>query len=525
MSYDYGHVEVPSYPVPDPAAVIGPEAPADGWEQARGGRRIDCDVCIVGSGPGGASAARVLARAGLKVVVLEEGPARQNFRPNQQHTARYHMQEGGVMIARGRIGFPIAAGRGVGGGTLINSALSFRTPTTVLNHWVDLLKDPRWSPASLAEVYAEVERIAGVGITPVEVAGRNNQIVVDGVRKLGLPGGLAPRSTPGCKGCGICNWGCPTRGKASTNLTFLPDAVSHGALIQADTKVFDVRTEGGKVVGVVGRVLHPDTGEELGLVEVNAARVILSAGAIGTPRLLWHAGLAERMGAGVGTGLHVHAGSAVLGLHDDPVHLWTGATQGAYFSHPDLPGVLPHTFTAPPEACLATLGKIGPTLAEGLEMLPRLSGLIVLVSDESTGTVRAWGDGRADVVYDVLDVDLQRTIVGLVESSKVLFAGGAKQVTAPIHGVGFHSTPESFHAALKTRKVSDLTMYAAHPMSSCRMGLDPATHPIGPDGQSHHVKGLFISDASIYPTSLGVNPQLTTMAAGTLIARGMVGAA
>ncbi|MFM2247671.1 MAG: hypothetical protein RL071_3745, partial [Pseudomonadota bacterium] len=68
-------------------------------------------------------------------------------------------------------------------------------------------------------------------------------------------------------------------------------------------------------------------------------------------------------------------------------------------------------------------------------------------------------------------------------------------------------------------------MYAAHPMSSCRMGLDPASHPIGPDGQSHHFKGLFISDASIYPTSLGVNPQLTTMAAGTLIARGMVGAA
>ena len=525
MSSMYGHVEVPNYPVPDPAAVIGPEASADGWEAAKGGRRIECDVCIVGSGPGGASAARVLARAGLRVVVLEEGPAKQNFRPNQQHTARYHMQEGGVMIARGRVGFPVAAGRGVGGGTLINSALSFRTPTAVLEHWVQLLGDRRWSPAALAAVYAEVEQIAGVGITPDAVAGRNNQLIVEGARKLGLPGGLAPRSTPGCKGCGICNYGCPTRGKASTNLTFLPDAVAHGALIQADTKVYAVRTQGDRVVGVVGRACHPDTGEEVGTVEVTAQRVILSAGAVGTPRLLWHAGLAERMGAGVGVGLHVHGGSAVIGVHEEEVRLWTGATQGAYVHFPDQPGVLPHTFTAPPEACLATLGAVGPKLDEGLRMLPHLSGLIVLVSDESQGTVRAWGDGRADVVYDVLDVDLQRTITGLVSSAAVLFAAGATKVTAPIHGVGFHTTVDSFHAALKSRAVTDLTMYAAHPMSSCRMGLDPAQYPIGPDGQSHHFKGLYLADASIYPTSLGVNPQLTTMAAGTIIARGMVGAA
>ncbi len=521
MSDDYGTVEVPNYPVPDPSLVIGPEAAADDWQQAKGERKIDADVCIVGTGPGGASAARELARAGLRVVLLEEGPARQRFKPNQSHTARYHMQEGGLMVARGRVGFPVAAGRGVGGGTLINSALSFRTPSAVLNRWAAEMAAPQWSHAAMQPIYEHVERIAGVGITREEISGRNNQIVVDGVRKMGLVGGFAPRSTPGCKGCGICNYGCPTRGKASTNLTFLPDAVANGALIQADTKVIDVLTEGDRVVGVVGVVRHPDTGEQVGTVEVRAPRVILSAGAIGTPRLLWHCGLAERMGSAIGEGLHVHAGSAVLGVHDDPVHLWTGATQGAYFVDPTQPGVLPHTFTAPPEACLATLGKVGKSLSEGLSILPRLSGLIVLVSDESTGSVRSFSDGRADVTYDVGDDDLKRTISGLVVAAKVLMAGGAKQVTAPIHGVGFHTNVESFHAALLTRKVTDLTMYAAHPMSSCRMGLDRDRSAIGPDGQSHHIRGLYLADASIFPSSLGVNPQLTTMAAGTVIGRGM----
>ena len=90
---------------------------------------LGCDVVIVGSGPGGGAAARVLAEGGMRVVVLEEGPAKSRFRPNQNQTARYHMQEGGAMLARGETLFPVAAGRGVGGGTLINSALSFRTPT------------------------------------------------------------------------------------------------------------------------------------------------------------------------------------------------------------------------------------------------------------------------------------------------------------------------------------------------------------------------------------------------------------
>lgn len=503
------------------ARVMHPAPPADGFEEVGQGRRLHADVVVVGSGPGGAAAAWVLAESGAKVVVVEEGPPHSRFRKNQAHTQRFHMQEGGTMVSRGNAYIPIAAGRGVGGGTLINSALCFRTPEHVLRDWVETLNDDAWSHAALTPVYDELSEIIGVGITPEYIAGENNKLIARGVDVLGYRGGLAPRNTPGCIGCGVCNYGCPANGKASTNLTFLPRAVAAGARIQADTKITEILVERGRAVGVRGLARNPDTNEAGGMVEVRADRVVLACGGIGTPRLLWQAGIARELGPATGEGLHIHPGNAVLGICDQPIELWKGATQGAFFHHPDLPGVLPHAFTAPPEACLVALGLVGPRLEEGLKLLPHLAGLIVMVSDEGTGRVRATADGRADISYDFLDSDLDRIKRGLVEAGRVLLAGGAKELLTPVRGVGRHKTPESLAKALADRTVQDFPLYAAHPMSTCRMGLDPDKSVIGPTGEAHRMPGLFITDSSVFPTSLGVNPQLTTMAVATVLARRM----
>lgn len=489
---------------------------------ARGDISLETDVVIVGSGPGGAAVARVLAEAGASVVIVEEGPARPNFRPNMAHTNRYHMQEGGAMVARGTSLMPIAAGRGVGGGSLVNSAICWRTPDHVLESWVELLDgDDRYAPARLAPVFEEMEAILGVGETPESIAGENNMIIVRGAAKLGYPGGLVRRNTPSCVGCGICNFGCPSGGKASVDRNLVPMARQHGAIVQADTKVEAILVDGDRAVGVRGRVHDTDTREEVGRITIRAGRVVLCAGGVGTPRLLHYAGLAERLGPAVGKGLHVHPGNAVLGICDHPVKMWSGATQGAWFEHPDLPGVLPHTLNAPPGALLLLLGKVGHEAKASMKLLPHMCGCVVMISDHGEGTVGARGDGRADISYVFDPHDIERIKAGMVETARVLLAGGAREVLVPVHGTGRHTDAESLGADLAGRSIEDFALYASHPMASCRMGADPERSVVGPSGEAHRLRGLYIADSSVFPTSLGVNPQLTTMTLATAIARGM----
>lgn len=485
-------------------------------------RTWNVDVVIVGAGPGGAAVARVLCAAGHKVLMLEEGPPTSNFRKNYGHVMRYHMQEGGGVVGMGRAPISIAAGRGIGGGSLINSAIAWRTPDTVLQEWSALLQDDRFGPQRLAPVYDELWELLGIWETPVEIAGRNNQIVVDGVRALGLEGGFLSRYTPRCVGCGMCYFGCPSDGKGSVNFNLLALAAQDGLQIHADTKIDALIVEGGRVVGVSGRMFHPDSRAPGGRVEVRAERVVLCAGAIGTPRLLHAAGVADALGPAVGVGLHLHPGSTVMARCDEPVHMWQGATQAAWFNVPDGPGILPHTFSATPEVLVSMLGGVGPDAPAALPLIPFLCGSLVMVSDKSQGTVSAWPDGRANVSYTFDDHDVERIKLGLYWAAKVVQAGGAHELYAPIFGVGRCEDADQLAERIHDKTIRDFTLYAAHPMSTCRMGLDPQTAVLRPDGRTHGLEGLYIADGSMFPTSLGVNPSVTIMAMATVIARGMV---
>ena len=101
----------------------------------------------------------------------------------------------------------------------------------------------------------------------------------------------------------------------------------------------------------------------------------------------------------------------------------------------------------------------------------------------------------------------------------ILFAAGATEVHSGV-GLGEHWST-SLEAALAelTDDVpeSQMHVYASHPMGTCKMGRDPRSSVVAPSGQTHDVPGLWIADASVFPSSLGVNPQLTVMAMGLMI--------
>jgi len=486
------------------------------------GSKITADVVIVGGGPGGASVARELTAGGLDVVMLEDGPGRARFRPSFANVARYHMQEAGTILAEGPVTFPVAAGRGVGGGSLINSAICFRAPDYVMNEWADMLGDERYRPEAVAPIYAEIEERIGVVDLPLAIAGENNLIVKRGVEKLGLGGGLLRRNAPGCVGCGICNLGCPTGGKHSVDMNLIADARRDGLRIQADCRVEQVLTEGNRAVGVVGALRDTETRQVVGQVEVRARKaVVLCAGALGTPRLLWFDGLAERLGP-VGDRLHLHPGTGIIGVCDHLVHMWRGATQGAFVQDPAQPHVLPHTFAAPPEVFIAQSGKVGHEAKELLSQINHLCGLGVMVHDKGRGTVRARSNGRVKLSYTWDEDDFEVLKEGLILSARVLLAGGAREVFVTGHRTAWHSNVDTLRKELSTITLQQLNFYSAHPMSTCWMGADSNSSVLDSRGRTHRMGGLYIVDAGMFPTALGVNPQLTTMMVGTLSGRGML---
>jgi choline dehydrogenase-like flavoprotein len=497
-----------------PFACLQAPPVAAGWSPED--RILSADVVVVGAGPGGAAVALQLALAGADVLVLEEGPSQSRFRLNQANTARFHMQEAGSMVAQGPTPFLVAAGRGVGGGSLINSALCFRTPRDVLQGWEDVVGDDRYSPEKLDPVFRWLEENLQIGPARNDhVAGVHNLKIVQGATEMGLIAGLASRNTPACIGCGACNFGCPSNGKASVNLNLLPEACKLGARIQAETRVSEFLMEGDRVVGVRGRMHDPETGVAGGQLTVNADKVVLSCGAIGTPRLLHFSGLAERM-TGVGEGLHVHPGSAVLARYPEPVYMWKGATQGSWFESPEHPGVLPHAFTAPPEVVALLLAPMVGGMKPAMAQLDYIGGILALVSDKGEGTVKAFPDGRAWITYDFADGDVDRMKESMILCAEVQLKAGATTLYGVAHGIGAHDNLDDFAAAMRSRQIRDFILYSSHPMSSVRMGraLDAGGKAIG-------VEGLWVADASVFPTSLGVNPQLSTMAVSTLIGQGI----
>lgn len=506
---------------------------------------IEADLCVVGSGAGGAAVAMVAAEAGLKVVVLEAGafvtPDDMTQREAQMFPQLYW--ESGARTTDDRA-IHIHQGKGVGGSTLHNVNLCKRIPDVILQEWVHdrglrHLPLTRWHA-----LYAEVEALLKVSDIAPELRTRHNQLLAQGCEALQWRGGWLRHNRTGCAASGFCEVGCAFDAKNNAAKVMIPRAVAAGASVLTRVQAVAVRTEGSRATGVDAVVLGPEGGR--GSVTVHARKVCLSASSTATAAILLRSGLPHPAGS-VGDTLRIHPAVVAAGDFVAPVQGWKGVPQsyectewldfdsahgvGVDGNRENVDGsraAADRIWIIPgfshPLGTATMLPGYGPPHAAIMARYAHLAPLVAMLHDRTAGKVRPDGDLGVRISYWPDDADRRQLHFGLKACARLLFAAGASRVMVP------GSAPVILEAASQIdeldrvrieRGVFDLT--AVHPLGTVPMGDDPAVAAVDSQGRHHRVEGLWVGDGSLFPSSVGVPPQLSIYALGLHVGRAIVG--
>jgi choline dehydrogenase-like flavoprotein len=515
-------------PLPQPATSV-PRLPTLEVDRDT---RLECDAVVVGSGAGGGVAAGLLAEAGLSVVVLEKGPNPGSGDMTQVEgdmLGALYLDGGLLMTQSGSM--PVLAGSCVGGGTVINYTTSFPLPAATREEWARASGLPFFAGPRFQESLDRVSARLGVG-TRWSTPGARDALLERGCKALGWHVDVIPRNVTDCKEgleCGYCTYGCRHGAKNSTARTYLADAARAGARLLAHCDVERILVERGQAAGVVATVRGLD-GTPRSLT-VRTPIVVVACGAVNSPSLLARSGLGNR---NIGRGLRLHPATAIAGIFPERVEPWTGGLQTRYSDQlADQRGGYGVKFeTAPVHFALPASGFGWESAAQFKRDVARLGNLSivgVLLRDRDAGRVATSRAGRPRVHYELSGFDVEHVRQGLRGAAQVLAAAGATELfslhTPPARvRPGERGWLERFGAAMDGRGYRHCRMsyISFHQMGTCAMGADPARSVVGETGETHEVRGLYVADASAFPTSSGVNPMITIMAIANHVARAIV---
>jgi choline dehydrogenase-like flavoprotein len=485
---------------------------------------LTADVCVVGSGAGGAVIAAELQRSGKSVLVLEMGGYRNEADFKQlELLGLFELYLGGGLLASEDGSIAIFAGSTLGGGTVVNYMNCLRTPDPIRREWAQHGITAIDEPAYDAHIDAVMERINATDAATTQ--NRQHKKMIKAFDELGMAHRAIVRNVDeSCEDprvCGYCLAGCQKGCKQSTMKTYLQDASDAGASVIVGCHADRILVgDDGRARGVAATVTHAD-GSTTALT-VDAPTVVVGCGAVESPALLLRSAIG---GPAVGKHLRLHPAAIVNGVYDDLIEPWIGQIQSEVSDHfagcdgdhgflIESVGAMPGINAGGIPWCTGERHK-----REFARTFRHQAPFLSVARDHGEGEVVLDPHGQPLVRWSLTDeVDRRLMVKAHVELARLQCAAGAPEIRT-LHAEELcwrRDSGEDFEAFIERIEQAaygpaDVTLFTAHQMGSCRMGADPADSVADGDGQLHDVRGVWIGDASAFPTAPGVNPMVSIM--------------
>ena len=392
---------------------------------------------------------------------------------------------------------------------------------------------------ALAPYFEQAERRLNIvpWLTPPN---ENNDLLRRGAAKLGIPAQAISRNVKGCWNLGSCGLGCPTNSKQSMRVTTIPAALDRGARLLTETRAERFEFSNGKVTALFCRSLgsnSPAAQEKWAqtAIKIVAKHYVLSGGAINSPAVLLRSGAPDPHGR-LGTRTFLHPVVMSSGIFEQRVEAWNGAPQSIYTDHfletQAIDGPIGYKLEAPPlhpVIFASSVPGMGQVQNDLLKAFPHNHTLLALMRDgfhdqAPGGKVKLRGDDSPVLDYPLTDYVMDGGRRALLSMMEIQFAAGAKQVL-PLHEMArpYASWAEGREAVNKLPIKPLLTkLVSAHVMGGCAMAGTEQLGVTRPDGVHWQIENLSVHDGSLFPTSIGANPQLSVYGTVNRLAQGLV---
>jgi len=489
---------------------------------------LRADICVIGSGPAGATAAADLAAAGKDVLILEEGGDRTGMQLTGRDGPMYdqlYMDRGGRMTED--MSISVLQGRVLGGGGVINASDVVPMPAAVLAHWRKIyglteLTDTVWAPFA-----AQALKDLSANPIPDEQLNRANRIVLDGARKLGLAAEVMHHNRVGCQGTGTCLIGCPINAKRNPRFVAIPKALGAGARVAIRTRAVRI-SESADGVSIACKRLDSRGYHEIGEAEVRCGKAILAANAIGSAHLLLRSGLG---GSLVGRHLSLQPQLPVLARFKEPVVAFRGIPQAVAVTAGETADAERGLGGWRIEPIMGTPGIVGSLMPiaglrakELMTAYSHMAAVLVLVPDASTGSVVVGRGHRPVVRYDHTDDHKARLRAGAKATARIYLAMGALEVMVPT------APPVTVRTEEELALIDDLPlvpasapMISAHQQGGTRMATSADRGVIDPSGRVYGTQGVYVFDSGGFPSTSSTHTMTPIIAMAHCLSARMLG--